>query len=142
MEAFSDYTLSLWGILIIILTVLVQSFSAGAIKAAQPNAVPGKIDDGLSHDSLVFRSNRTFLNSVENVPMMLGAAFLAILCACSPLWTAVLIWVFAVSRIAHMALYYLISTEKNPSPRSYFYLLGFGANLGLLILCAITLLAR
>jgi hypothetical protein len=34
-----------------------------------------------------------------------------------------------------MVLYYSISTEKNPSPRSYFYLIALVANIILLGLC-------
>jgi hypothetical protein len=33
-----------------------------------------------------------------------------------------------------MALYYSIATEKNPSPRSYFFLVGLAANITILAL--------
>ncbi|WP_343044300.1 hypothetical protein [Teredinibacter haidensis] len=32
-----------------------------------------------------------------------------------------------------MLLFYVIATEKNPSPRSYSYLIGLLVNLGLLV---------
>ena len=38
-------------------------------------------------------------------------------------------WVFAIARLAHMVLYYAIATERNPSPRSYFYVIGMLSNL-------------
>src|SRR5690606_16885711 len=113
------YTLAFGGIFLILVTLLLQGVIAGQVKARQPGAVPGKIDESLSHSSIVFRSHRTFMNSLENVPLMLGTAFLAILANVNPFWTGISIWVFAASRIIHMLLYYVIATEKNPSPRSF-----------------------
>jgi len=130
-----SYSAAFLGILVIILTVVVQSIVAAKSKASQPGAIPGKIDISLSHSSFVFRTNRTFANSLENISVMLGASFLAILVGANIFWTGVIIWVMAISRIIHMVLYYSISTEKNPSPRSYFYLIALVANIILLGLC-------
>ncbi|MEH6457877.1 MAG: MAPEG family protein [Cocleimonas sp.] len=130
-----SYSVAFFGILIIILTVVVQSLVAAKSKASQPDAIPGKIDSSLSHSSFVFRSNRTFANSLENITVMLGASFLAILVGANVFLTGIIIWVMAISRIIHMILYYAISTEKNPSPRSYFYLIALVANIILLGLC-------
>lgn len=133
------YSVAFWGVFIILLTWLVQWFVASGSKASQAGAVPGKIDESLSHSSFVFRAHRTFMNSIENVPAMLGTSFLAILVGVDVFWTGGLIWVFAVSRIVHMILYYLIATEANPSPRSYFFLIGLASNVGLLAFCAVAL---
>jgi hypothetical protein len=38
-----------------------------------------------------------------------------------------------------MALYYAIATEKNPSPRSYFFLIGIIANVVMLVLLGMRL---
>jgi uncharacterized MAPEG superfamily protein len=133
------YMAAYWGILIALLTLLIQGIVAASSKASQTGAVPGKIDESLSHSSFVFRANRTFLNSLENVPAFLGASFLAIFVGSSAIWTGVLIWIYVYSRIIHMILYYVISTEKNPSPRSYFFLIGLASNLALLILCGVSL---
>ncbi len=130
-----SYSVAFWGILTIVLTVIVQSLVAAQSKASQPGAIPGKIDESLSHSSFVFRSNRTFANSLENLTVMLGASFLAILVGVDALWAGIVIWVMAISRVIHMILYYAISTEKNPSPRSYFYLIAVLANIVLLGLC-------
>lgn len=130
-----NYSVAFLGILVIILTVVVQSLVAAKSKASQPGAIPGKIDTSLSHSSFVFRANRTFANSLENVTVMLGASFLAVLVGANIFWTGVIIWIMAISRIIHMVLYYAISTEKNPSPRSYFYLIALLANIILLGLC-------
>lgn len=139
MAPFGDYQFALWGIVIIIATLLIQAFVGSAVKARQPGAVPGKVDPNLSHHSFVFRAHRTFMNSLENVPVMLATAFLAILAGAGTLWTAVFIWTFAIARLIHMLLYYVIATEKNPSPRSYFYLIGMISNAALLILSGMAL---
>lgn len=137
---YSDtYLVSFWGLFIIILIWLVQWFVASWSKASQPGAIPGKIDENLSHSSFIFRAHRTFMNSIENVPAMLGTSFLAILVEASVFWTGLLIWIFAVSRIIHMVLYYVIATENNPSPRSYFFLAGLVSNICLLAFCAAAL---
>ncbi len=134
-----DYQAALWGVLVIIATLIVQALAGSYIKAKQPGAVPGKIDTDLTHDSLVFRAHRTFMNSLENVPAMLGTAFLAILAGANSLWTAAFIWTFALARLIHMLLYYAVATERNPSPRSYFYLIGMISNIALLVLSAVAL---
>src|SRR5690606_4210733 len=102
------------GLVIILLTRLVQWFVASKPKASQAGAIPGKIAENLSHDSFVFRAHRTFMNSLENMPLMLGTTFMAILIGANALWTGVFVWIFALARIVHMALYYRIATEKNP----------------------------
>ncbi|MGJ8685868.1 MAG: MAPEG family protein [Spongiibacteraceae bacterium] len=140
MTMFDNYSIALWGMFVVILTLMIQGVVAAASKARLPGAVPGKIDESLSHGSFVFRAHRTYLNSLENISAFLACFFLALFVAASPFWLALLAWVFGLSRIAHMALYYAISTEKNPSPRSYFYLLGLLANFGLIILCGVALL--
>ncbi|WP_347332251.1 MAPEG family protein [Marinimicrobium locisalis] len=127
-----EYQLAFWGVYLVLITLVVQMLAASASKASQPGAVPGKIDESLSHDSFVFRSHRTFMNSLENLPLFLGTVFLAFFVGTDPTWVGVLVWVFALSRLAHMGLYYAIATERNPSPRSYFYLLALLANLILL----------
>ena len=123
----------------ILTTVLIQSIVAMVVKASQPNAIPGKIDNSLSHESFIFRAHRTLMNSLENITLMLGASIIAILIDASVLWTNLFIWIYAIARILHMILYYAISTEKNPSPRSYFFLIGLASNIGILVLIAITL---
>ena len=139
MDIYGSYSLALWGIFVILLTVLVQSLVAAGTKASQPGAIPGKMDESLSHPSFVFRSNRTLMNSLENLPVMLGTAFLALFAGVDAMWTGILVWMFALSRILHMALYYAIATEKNPSPRSYFFLLGVVANIALLVFVGLAL---
>lgn len=140
MLTFQEYGLSFWGIFFILLTWLSQSLVAASSKASQAGAIPGKIDMALSHASFVFRAHRTFMNSIENVPIMLGTVFLAIFLGANSFWCGLLTWTFAVARLIHMVLYYIIATEVNPSPRSYFFLIALMANIGLLVLCVLALI--
>jgi glutathione S-transferase len=131
---FAGYTSAFSGLLVVLITLIVQSFVANTSKARLPNHIPGKIDPSLGHENFVYRAYRTMENSLENIAVFLGSAFLAILVGVPPFWAAFFIWVYAIARIVHMFLYYLIATEKNPSPRSYFFILGLLANLILLVL--------
>jgi uncharacterized MAPEG superfamily protein len=137
----NDYLASFWAIAAIILLLLIQWLVATKAKTKQKGAIPGKIDPSLGHESFVFRAHRTYMNTLENIPMMLGASFLAILIGANAFWTAIFIWVFVASRLMHMILYYVIATEKNPSPRTYFFSLGLFSNICLLGLCVKTLMS-
>jgi len=139
MNGTETYLLAYWGVFTALVILLVQWFVASGRKAKQPGAVPGKINESLSHDSFVFRAHRTFMNSLENYPLMLGTTFLAFFVGASAFWTALQVWIFVGARLIHMVLYYAIATEKNPSPRSYFFMIGLAANLTLLMTCAFTL---
>ena len=137
-----DYSITYIGLLIALLTLLLQSVIAAMSKAKQPGSVPGKMDEHLSHGSFVFRAHRTFMNSLENFPLFIGSAFLAVFTGTNPRWVGILIMIYALARIIHMALYYAIATEKNPSPRSYFYGIALIAQVAVLGLIGINLLGR
>ncbi len=126
------YATSFWALWFIVATVVVQSLIASMAHRKQNHYVPGVVDKALGHESFVFRSHRTFLNSLENISLFLFPALFAVLLGVSPLALAILSWVYALARLIHMILYYAIATEKNPSPRSYFYLIGLLSNLVLL----------
>ena len=140
MNFLNDYSMAFTGLVVILATVLIQQIIASGKKAKAPGAIPGKLDESLGHSSVVFRTQRTWMNSLENLPAMLGTAFLAILVGANVQWTGILVWTYAVARILHMVLYYKIATDVNPSPRSYFFLIGLVANLALLVFCVVALL--
>lgn len=121
---FTVYSYSIAGLLLISLTVFTQNIIAAIAHRKQGSYVPGKVSEELSHDSFVFRSHRTFHNSLENIHQFTLPAIMCILIGASPSILAWLVWIYALARLVHMALYYVIATEKNPSPRSYFYMLG------------------
>jgi glutathione S-transferase len=127
-----QYLVSYWGLLFILFTLLLQTMVATVAHRKQGQYVPGVVNETLGHESFVFRSHRTFQNSLENAPMMFAMAVLAILVGLKPSSLAVTVWVFAIARFVHMALYYVIATEKNPSPRSLFFVIALLSNLVLL----------
>jgi len=117
-----------------IATLVVQTFVAMRAHRKQKQYIPGIVDEKLGHESFVFRSHRTYQNSLENAPLMFFTLILAMMVNVDPFTLAILAWVFVVARIIHMMLYYKIATEKNPSPRSYFFLIAFLANVVTLFL--------
>ena len=121
------YITSLIGLWLIMTTITLQAVIATGAHRRQSKVVPGIVDPALSHDSFVFRSDRTFRNSLENIAPFFGLSVLAIIAGYSPDRLAIVIWVYALARLLHMILYYRIATEKNPSPRSYFYIIGLMA---------------
>ncbi|MBU2887837.1 MAPEG family protein [Gilvimarinus agarilyticus] len=129
-----DYSITFIGTYIALVTLFIQAVVAAGSKAKQPGAVPGKISDELSHDSFVFRAHRTFMNSLENMPLFIGSVFLGVFAGAHPRWLGILVVTYALARFIHMALYYAIATEKNPSPRSYFYGIALLAQIGMLVL--------
>ena len=137
----ASYSFAVSGLWLILMTVFVQAIVASAAHRKQKQYVPGIVNEKLSHESFVFRSHRTFLNSHENLLMMFGPALLGMLVGMDAYWLGILVWIYAISRILHMALYYVIATESNPSPRSYFFMVGFVANLVLLIMLGLHLAA-
>ncbi|MCQ8876638.1 MAPEG family protein [Pseudoalteromonas shioyasakiensis] len=124
-----------------LLIVFTQWAVASSSKASQKNAVPGKIDTNLSHESFVFRAHRTFQNTLENSALFLGTVLFSFIIGYHSAVFAICIWVYVIARLIHMVLYYAIATEKNPSPRSYFFLAGVGANVVMLVLLGLRLAA-
>ncbi|MEP1448807.1 MAG: MAPEG family protein [Paraglaciecola sp.] len=123
-----------------LIVVLIQWLVATFSKANQPSAVPGKLSEDLSHDSFVFRAHRTFHNTLENSALFIGSVLFAFsINYQSPLF-AIAVWIYVLARLIHMALYYVIATEKNPSPRTYFFLIGLLANVFILVLIGIRLI--
>lgn len=136
----SQFSLVYLGLWLILVTWLVQWGVAAAVKAKQPNAVPGKVPESIGHESLVFRTHRTFMNTLENAPMFLASVFVALFMGIDSEWLGYWVLLFAVARIVHMVLYYAIATEKNPSPRSWFFVLGAIANIAVLVQIALALM--
>jgi glutathione S-transferase len=138
---FDVYNSSLLGIWLILATIIVQAMVAVRVHRRQSGGYsPGVIKSELGQSSIVFRAHRTFQNSLENIIPVLGMAIVAMLSGYSAYKLSIIIWVYAISRIIHMILYYKIATNKNPSPRSIFWAIGFLASFYLMIDLGIFLL--
>jgi uncharacterized MAPEG superfamily protein len=128
------YQYSLLGLWLILSTIIIQSMVAVRVHRWQEGGyMPGIIKPELNHSSIVFRTYRTFQNSIENAIPILGMSVIAMLSEYSAYKLSIIIWVYAIARIIHMALYYKIATNKNPSPRSIFWAVGFLANFYLMV---------
>ncbi|SDJ67179.1 MAPEG family protein [Ferrimonas sediminum] len=136
---FDHYLYAQAGLLLMLATMFAQTTIAIVAHRRQSNCIPGVVADSLGHESFVFRSHRTYQNSLENVPMMAATVLLAMFMGLDAETLAILVWIYALARLVHMALYYAIATEKNPSPRSYFFIIGFITNLVLLVMIALHL---
>ena len=123
---FDAYHSSLLGIWLMLATMIIQAIVAVRVHRRQKGGYdPGIVKPELGQSSFVFRSHRTFQNSLENIVPVLGMAFLAMFSGYDPLKLSIIIWIYALARIAHMILYYKIATERNPSPRSIPWAIGF-----------------
>lgn len=135
----TSYLPLLQALFVSLLLLVLQWLIDTMAKGSRPGAIPGTFPPDLGHDSFVFRVHRTFLNSLENYPLWLGTVLLVIMSGTDPSWSAILGWLFVAGRVGHMALYYLIATERNPSPRSGFFVLSWIANVALLVMAGLHL---
>ncbi|RUO18749.1 hypothetical protein CWE08_10995 [Aliidiomarina iranensis] len=130
----SEYNGTILWLGILLCLILLQWLVASYAKASQPGAVPGLPPRDAGHKHFTFRAWRTHQNTLENAATMVGGAIFAILAGANPQWLQGIMAIMVVSRIAHMVLYYGIATDKNPSPRSYFFMLSWFANLAIIVL--------
>ena len=140
---FEEYQSTLIGLWIILTTILFQAMVAIRYHRSQKGGYKvGIIKPELGQSSIVFRSHRTFHNSLENIIPFFGMVVLGVLSEYSASKLAIVTWIYATTRIIHMVLYYKIVTEKNPSPRSLFWAIGFITNIYLLVDLGIHLIIK
>lgn len=132
MEIYQTVFIGLWVVFATIVFQLMVMVGADK-KRLEKGYKIGVIDPSLGQKSFLFRSYRTFWNSLENIVPILGVSIVAILAGYSAFKLSIVIWIYAISRIIHMILYYFIATEKNPSPRSLFWVLGLLATIYLVV---------
>ena len=118
MESYLFVFIGAW---LILATIVFQAMIMVSAHRAEKGYKVGKIDPDLGQESFFFRSYRTFWNSLENIIPILGMITVAILAGYSPFKLGIITWIYAISRIINLLLYYYIATEKNPSPSSYVY---------------------
>tara|TARA_B100001093_G_scaffold475458_1_gene501046 strand:+ start:473 stop:889 length:417 start_codon:yes stop_codon:yes gene_type:complete len=130
LEIYQSVFIGLW---VILSTIIIQALILVGAHRAQPGYRVGVIDPNLGQESFFFRSHRAFWNSLENIVPLLGMSLIAILSGYDIEKLNLVIWIYAISRIIHMILYYLIVTDKNPSLRSLFWISGLFANIYLMV---------
>lgn len=129
---FEQYTQVLFVVTSLLAMMVLQALIATGAHRKQTEYVPGIVNAQLDHFSFVFRSNRTFLNSLENVPLFVLSVLVACLVGANAEHLLTVTVIFFVARFVHMVLFYAIATNKNPSPRSYFYMIGLISQLYLI----------
>ncbi|MGB1347163.1 MAG: MAPEG family protein [Pseudomonadales bacterium] len=129
MEAYSSALLGVW---VILFTIIAQLVVAAVAHRMQRGYIPGIVDNSLDNKSFIFRSHRAHINSLENFIVMFATILVAMFMGVSATWVAVCVWIYAIARILHMWSYYAIATNRNPSLRSLFYVIGLLANVVLL----------
>lgn len=130
LEIYQSVYIGLW---VILSTIIIQALILVGAHRAQPGYRVGVIDPNLGQESFFFRSHRAFWNSLENIVPLLGMSLIAILSGYDVEKLNLVIWIYAVSRMIHMILYYSIATDKNPSLRSLFWISGLFANIYLMV---------
>ena len=123
-EIYKPVFFALW---VILATIFAQAVVLIVAHRMQKNYKVGVIDSSLGQQSFLFRSYRAFWNSVENVVLIFPLVIVGILIDYDSNRLGIITWVYAVSRIGHMLVYYFIATDRNPSLRSVFWLFGFFA---------------
>ena len=138
LDEYQSVFLGLW---LILATIIIQAMVAIRVHRRQKGGYKvGVIKPELGQSSIVFRAHRTFQNSLENITPLLGMAIIGVLTGYGAFKLSVIVWIYALTRIMHMILYYKIATDKNPSPRSIFWAIGFLTNFYLMIDLGIHLL--
>ena len=122
---FEIYKLVFFALWVILTTIFAQAVVLIVAHRKQKNYKVGVIDASLGQQSFLFRSYRAFWNSVENVVLIFPLVIVGILIDYDSNRLGIITWVYAVSRIGHMLVYYFIATDRNPSLRSVFWLFGF-----------------
>ncbi len=130
MDEYQQVYTGLW---LILSTIIIQAIILIRAHRKQKSYKVGVMDASLGQDSFLFRAYRTFWNSLENIVPIFGMSIIAIMVDYTASVLTIIVWVYAISRIIHMFLYYIVATDRNPSIRSVFYITGFLANVYLMV---------
>ena len=120
-----EYYVSFVGIWALLILIVIEAIISIGASRTQKRYVPGKTNSDLGPESFVFRSDRAFKNSLENIIPFLGAALISILLTMDPIRLSRLIIIYVLARYIYTAIYYSVATRKNPSLRSLFFSVGF-----------------
>ena len=105
LEIYQSVFIGFW---VILSTIIIQALILVGAHRAQPGYQVGVIDPNLGQESFFFRSHRAFWNSLENIVPLFGLGIIAILSGYNAEKLNFIIWVYAISRIIHMILYFYV----------------------------------
>ena len=96
---FEVYQHSLIGLWLILSTIIIQAMVAVRVHRRQKGGyMPGIVKTELDHSSIVFRTYRTYQNSIENVIPIFGMSVIAILSEYSAYKLSIIIWGLCYSK--------------------------------------------
>jgi uncharacterized MAPEG superfamily protein len=97
------YGLSIIGLLVLCLIPIVLANIVGPFKG-RDKLIGGPVADARD-DYVVFRLDRTHVNSVESIPVFIIPAILAMMVGIGPGYLAVLVWAFLAIRLVYAVVY-------------------------------------
>ena len=101
-----EYYVSFIGIWALLTLIVIEAIISIGASRTQKRYVPGTTNPDLGPESFVFRSDRAFKNSLENIIPFLGAALLSILLSMDPVRLSRLVIIYVLARYIYTAVYY------------------------------------
>lgn len=114
-------------LLVLCISILIQSFLAGVLGFANGKEVPGLPLKG-THADKSFRVLRTYANSTENFSVLVATMIIAILAGASPVVVNWLVGLHVVLRTVYWAVYYSGVGKAAGGPRTITYVAAFVIN--------------
>src|SRR5215813_2176365 len=96
------YSLSIVGVLVLVLLSIVLAMHSGSSKG-RAGALSGPVLP-LDDDNLLYRIDRVHLNMVEALPPFVVPALLAMMVGVGSVTLATLIWIYVAIRLIHVAV--------------------------------------
>ena len=126
----APYRLSLLAMTVLCLAVIIQSFLLAPLAFLSGEQQPGKPLSG-DHSQFSFRVVRTHYNSVENLPIIGIALFLAILLGVNPTFVNYALLIHVGFRLLFWFVYYKGIGKVAGGIRTFSFVGGIAANLAL-----------
>ncbi|MGN6768969.1 MAG: MAPEG family protein [Rhizobiaceae bacterium] len=117
------YTISIIGVLALCLLSILLAVNSGVSKG-RAGALSGPVLPA-NDDNRLYRIDRAHMNSVEALAPFVVPAVLAMMVGVAPVMLAVLVWVYTLIRLAHLAVYLRGgNAAKGGSVRTILYVAG------------------
>jgi len=129
----AQYHVSLCLISVLILIALIQNFLCAPFAFLKEEQLPGIPTKG-DHALFSFRVIRTYQNSVENLPLILGTVLLGIIANIASGSLNWLVAIYVLARIAFWAIYYSGIGKAAGGPRTMAYVIGLITNIILIVM--------